>query len=194
MPDEFDIAVAKMLEREVNGQRKYASFFHSVDKKLKERDVVRILLREMAKKGDVHITGPVTSVDEREQWPDCRAKDDKGQDVAIEVTELVSQEAIEANQHGDGKWCWWSDASVMERLEKIIREKDQTCYHGSNYTKVVLVVNTDEPALDSDQIGSLVQMRVFAKPRNIDGAYLLMSYHPLLGGGYYPYFKLTFSS
>jgi hypothetical protein len=193
MPDELEIGVTKMLEKEANGLRKYASFFHSVDKKLKERSVTKILLEAMKKLDDTRFRGPVVSVDEKEEWPDCKAKDEIGCDVAFEVTELVSQEAIEANQQGDRKGCSWSDTDVLKRLEDILRDKDRSCFHGRNFSRAVLVIHTDEPSLDPNQIRSLMGKHAFAKPKNIDEVYLLMSYCPVLGGGGYPCFRLTFS-
>jgi len=192
--NELDKAVAEALDKELKRRRKYAAFFDFSDKKAKERGVVTTLLESMERKGAAVFRGPVQSVDEKDQWPDCRAVDVEGRNVAFEVTELVSQEAIEANQHVGDKWCWWSDADVVGRLEKILQEKDQCSFHGNSFASVVLVIHTDEPTLEPDKIDSLLKGHIFPKLRNIEEVYLLMSYSPKLGGGYYPYFKLGLSS
>jgi hypothetical protein len=160
---------------------------------VKERGIVKTLIESMGRKGEAAFKGPVRSVDEKEQWPDCTAVDVEGRNVAFEVTELVSQTAIEINQTGDAKWDLWPGDSAVKRLEEILRKKDQSSFHGKEFAKVVLVIHIDEPALDRDRIQSLLEGHVFPHLRNIDEVYLLMSFSPKLGGGEYPCFKLAFS-
>jgi hypothetical protein len=94
----------KGLLEKIRRVRKYASFFEWPDKKLKERSIVESLLNSMQLGGEAKYSEPIPSPDDP---ADCVVSDHDGRPVAVEVTELVSAEAIRRNQQGDNVYRQW---------------------------------------------------------------------------------------
>jgi hypothetical protein len=95
---------------------------------------------------------------------------------------------MEANERGINCYRDWTDAEVIQELQKIIEEKDSKVYVGGPYEKLILVIPTDELILTHNQLKSILDAHKFDQTRQIDEAYLLFSYDP--GTQSYPYIQL----
>jgi hypothetical protein len=177
--------IADELDAVTRNLRKYAAFFEWPDKGIKEWDVVEELLRSMHARGDCRYT-QVEPVDDN--WPDCVIRDSAGVQVGVEVTEFVDQNAVEMCERGMNVYREWSDQEIRQKVEQILASKDGKSHHGNLYSKLILVVHTDEVELRSFRLFPILDASPFPRPRNIDEAYLICSYEPGLG---YPYIRLN---
>ena len=180
----------KPLKEILKEQRKYAPFFEWPDTQIKERGVVQSLLESMEVNGLLPFSGlrPGPSPN---QAPDCNAEDEIGEIVAIEVTEFVSSKAVEMNQRGKVVYRDWMPDEVIVEVQKIITKKDRVRYFWGPYSKIVLVIHTDEIALDYETYTSVLSKVAF-EARKIEEVYFLFSYHPQVRT--YPYVKLQTAS
>lgn len=180
----------KSLKEILQEQRKYASFFEWPDKQIKECGVVQNLFESMENQGLAPFTGlrPGPSPNHA---PDCVAEDKTGEMVAIEVTEFVSRKAIELNQRGKKVYHYWEPDEVINEVKKIITKKDKVTYLGGPYSKIVLVIHTDEIALDHETYSTVLTGAAF-EAQIIDEVFFLFSYRPQVKT--YPYVMLKLAS
>jgi len=180
----------KSLKQILHEQRKYAHFFEWPDKQLKERGVVECLLEGMQFNGLIPFSslrvGPSPN-----QAPDCIAENNTGETVAIEVTEFVSSKAIEMNQRGKDVYRNWKPDEVVNELQNIITKKDEVKYFGGPYSKIVLVIHTDELVLDHEAYSTILSEAKF-EAQNIAEVYFLFSYRPQVET--YSYVRLKVAS
>lgn len=169
--------------------RKYSGFFDYGDKSLKERGIVEHLLKSMKECGEASYSNPVSCPD---QWPDVLVNDQIGQQVAVEVTELVDETSVRENQQGNGIYCIWEPAQVYAEIERILAKKDLKSNHGGKYSKVILLIHTDELVIESEKYIPLLKTSSFKTLNNINEAFLLFSYDPRANN--YPYVRLSFRS
>ena len=95
--------------------RQYASFFEWPDKQIKELGVVRELLATLNNTTNLGLHSPCIYEPDP---PDCICKNSQGNDVAIEVTEVVCSEAARLNAKGQKVYRVWKSgehASLIER-------------------------------------------------------------------------------
>jgi hypothetical protein len=175
----------KLLEK-LRRVRKYASFFEWPDKKLKERGVVADLLHSMQLEGVAEYGEPSPALDDP---PDCIVSDRDGIPVAVEVTELVSAEAIRRNQRGDNVYRDWKPHEVIDEINNLLLKKDGKRFHNGPYAKKIVLIFTDEIILQirQDEYAEYLAERLFGSVEQIDEAYLLFSYD---GIDRCPYIKL----
>jgi hypothetical protein len=125
--------------------------------------------------------------------PDCEALTLRGERLAIEVTELVSGEAIKTAKAGRGlDWAPWSPAVFLEALDERLRKKAEkfAILQGGPYPGgYVVVVYTDEPLLSRSAVQHMLSQRDPSEVEKITRAFLLLSYDPAVGR--YPYFELA---
>jgi len=107
--------------------------------------------------------------------PDCIVKDPSGNDVGVEVSELVDKRAIEKVERGINTTRLWRENEVIQEIEKILKEKDLKRYHGS-YSKIVVIIHTDEVSIEYEHIKPTIENHLFPPLKQIDEAYLLFSY------------------
>lgn len=176
----------KELLEKMRRVRKYASFFEWPDKKLKERSIVEFLLNSMQLGGEAKYSKPIPSPDEP---PDCVVSDEDGRPVAVEVTELVSAEAIRRNQRGNNVYREWKFNEIAHELNNAILKKDGKRFHGGPYAKKIVLIFTDEIILQASQeeYAEYLAGLSFGPVEQIDEAYLLFSYD---GTDRCPYLKL----
>lgn len=177
----------KTLKEILQEQRKYASFFEWPDKQLKECGVVQSLFESMGKEGLTPPTG-LRPGPHPNQAPDCVAEGVSGGVVAIEVTEFVSRKAIEMNQKGRKVYRDWKPDEVVNEVRNIIAGKDRVTYVGGPYSKIVLVIHTDEIALDHETYCNVLSAPSF-DTQVIDEAFFIFSYRSQVKG--YPYVQLN---
>lgn len=169
-------------------QRKHAGFFEWPDKPIKELGVVKRLFESMEKSGGCPYANPQST---DKDPPDCIAFDIDGNIIAVEVSEIVDQDTVRQAARGSADWKFWNEKEVLDRLERILLSKDKKHYHGQPYSKIVLVIFTDEPFLEPNDMVPTIEMHQFPKVTTINEAYLLFSYDPRVHS--YPFVKLIIS-
>lgn len=171
----------------IKNMRKYSNFFDWPEKSLKERGIVEHLLESMRQCGETSYANPRSCSD---QWPDVLVKDQLGGEVGVEVTELVDETSVRENQQGNGIYCIWKPAEIKDEIEKILAKKDLKSNRGGKYTKIVLLIHTDELTVEPEKYIPLIKTWSFKKPEQINEAFLLFSYDPRTKT--YPYVRLPF--
>lgn len=166
--------------------RKSSNFFEGSSKALKERGIVTELIKSMQRSGEPLYSNPTSCSD---QWPDVIAEDQHAGKVALEVTELVDEYCVKENQKGNGIYCIWTPEQVCGEIERILSKKNLKSNHGGKYKGVALVIHTDELVIEPEKYVPLLKARHFARPININEAYVLFSYDPHTKT--YPYVRLT---
>jgi len=185
------------LLKGLQAQRRYEGAFNWSDKRVKEHRGVRTLLEAMAAEGDTRFCNPRPSAVDP---PDCVVDGPNGGFVGIEVTELVDEEVVRANEQAqereDREIRLWRMGDVWARVAEIVKAKDSKPFSGAPYSMRLLLIQCDEPHItspdfDVQQIGVMP----VCTTSQIDEAYLLLSYHPDpgRGGGRYPYVRLPVS-
>ena len=196
--EEFD-ALINANARSSNG------YWYWRDKPIAERGAARDILQEAG--FDV---ANLVSRAEGEDPPDCEATLD-GYFSGVEVTELVHQELLEVNikatkerRAGQGEDDFlaalrvrshhnWDRNAFLAKLRERIDAKDKPSKQkGGPYSGYVLVIHTDEDALDRETVGRFLQGSAF-HTKYITDALLGLSYHPSMepNGGCCPVFRLT---
>ncbi|MGE5624054.1 MAG: hypothetical protein ACM3ZT_00745 [Bacillota bacterium] len=182
----------KRLKVTVLGLRKYASFFEWPDKQTKELGIVESL-HEALDENEVGWFGNLDIGPGSYKAPDCVAHTQSKKLIAIEVTELVSKEAIEINQNAKSEYKRvyknWKVPEVADELRSRLLEKDKKRYYGGPYSDVVIVIHTDELTIDYETYKVALNEVSFGPFENITKAYLLFSYAPRVG--YCPYIELN---
>lgn len=173
--------------------RGYASFYGwATDRDIEEWGVTKTLWESL------HSTGESFFDDIKRRGrgndpPDCEAVNSQGNRIAIEVTELVCPEAIQAYKEGRiDDWADWPKDRFIAALAHRIATK------GTRYENLkggpydggyMILIHTDEPMLTIETVRMFLDGHVFGKPRGVARAFLLLSYHP--GMQMCPYFELS---
>lgn len=176
-------------------RRGYADFFGwSSDRTLEEWGAVTALHESLVRDGKLFFQ----AIKRRERGrdpPDCEAIDAGGKRIAIEVSELVSEKAIEAFRIGDSSaWAEWPRAEFLVSLnERLARKSSRkaSLKDGPYEGGYVIVIFTDEPMLNLTTVRSYLAGQVFGNLGAVSRAFLLLSYDPAISG--YPYFELPLS-
>ncbi len=190
----LDVAIDQAWESEIidairdarTKRKGYASFFDWPDKPVKEHGVVCDLLESIEAEGGHH--GILKLRSHQPDPPDCVGTAASGERIAFEVTELVDQDTIKRNRRGENVWKEWTQDELLLKIEGIVRRKDSKTLHGGPYSKVVLVIHTDEPLLRQMPLGEILRDQKLFPCQKITDAYLLLSYQP--GRESYPFFRL----
>lgn len=149
-----------------------------------------------------------------DEYPDCLAdfgsnEDKRPKIFGIEVTELVSREAIDAYQKmrrlsDKGQLDQLSDADRLSLLEWMEPSWSQDQFRDALQARIdekgrkaraitpqFLLVVTDELGLDEATLTRYLEGHALARPSNFDAVYLMVSYRPNPPGqGYYPVFEV----
>jgi len=185
-PIDFDADVMPKIVAALNKQKGYASFFDWPNKATKEKGIVCDLLEAMEAKGEQH--GIVKVKSDQIDPPDCVGQTKDGELVGFEVTELVDQKTVEMNRRGVHVFKEWPPDELIAKLKVLVRDKDAKAYHGGPYSKIVLIIFTDEPLVRSADCESILHGQSVGHCKQISEAFLLLSYRPGLEA--YPYVKL----
>lgn len=186
--DELAKAIAQMGEA-TERARGYADFFEfAPDRDIAELGVVESLVESLAN-GETAFFTCLQSRGRGNDPPDCEALDSAARRIAIEVTELVSADAIRTRKaKGAPPWQDWDKPTFLSRLTDRMLAKD------ARYPKLkggpypggyVVVIHTDEEFLSPDFVRAALEGHKF-RVQHISRAFLLLSYR----AGTYPYFEL----
>ena len=179
----------QIFKKMMNARQKskgYASFWDWPEKPTKERGIVCDLLEAIEADGGQH--GIVEVRPYKSDPPDCIGLTNDGQLVAFEVTELVDRETIARNKHGQCVWQEWSSSELTATIRQIVKKKDSKHFHGGPYSKMFLVIHTDEPLLRHADCEVILRGQNFGPCKQITDVYLLFSFVP--GRESYPFLRL----
>jgi hypothetical protein len=167
--------------------RKHRSFWLWPKKSVMELGIVRELLDSMHHDGDIRYRN-ARSVNA--DWPDCEVDDVVGNTVAAEVTELVDEEAVRRAQRDEIDFSYWRDDEIREQIGSILTRKDRKSSHGGLYSKVVLVIHTDE--FTHSHLFPIIRETKFTRLKNIQEAFIIVSYDPKTRT--YPWCEIQFEN
>lgn len=156
-------------------RRRYASYYDWPDKKIKELGIVKALIEAMLLNGNAFFRSPRVAIKDP---PDCVAEDLAGGFVALEVPELVSEDAVRENSRGNRVYWDADTGDVIAAIDEILQEKDRKKFQGGPYSRVVVVIHTAEPVVTYREFGPVLGKHVFPALKQLDEAYLLFSYDP----------------
>ena len=156
-------------------KRKYAAFHYWHDKKIQEWGIISDLIEGMSFNGKQLFHSPISHTPDP---PDCIVQDTEGNKIAVEISELVSQEAIEQNIKGNEVYYDWQPKECIEKVQSILDNKDTKVFHGGPYSKKVILIHTDEPILRGKEYKEEIRNSLFNPLKQIDEAYILFSYDP----------------
>lgn len=155
--------------------RTYASFFEWHDRGRKELGVVEELL--VALNGSAGLA--LHSAREfSPDPPDCVCLTGNGEPVAIEVAEVVCEEAARRNAQGSNVYRHWRPGELAAHVAQELSDKDGKLFHGGPYRSIIACLFTDEPALSFAQAESELRGHDFGPYSQLTAAYLLFSYQP----------------
>jgi hypothetical protein len=164
----------------------YASFFEWHSKGQKELGVVEELVVALNRTAAL---GLHSSREFSPDPPDCICLDASGNSVAIEVAEVVCQEATRLNAQGHAVYRSWQSGELVSEVGRVLKGKDGKTFHGGPYRAIIACLFTDEPALTVTQATAELSGQLFGPFTQLSAAYLLFSYDP--GSKTYPIVKLS---
>ena len=118
--------VGKILRQAAARARGYADFFDGPDKSLKEWGIAQTFLEELQRNGGPKIRCGKQHPGGANHAPDFQIISADGGIWGVEITELVSQKAIEATKRGEEVFADWSDAQLIAQFDAIIAKKDDS--------------------------------------------------------------------
>lgn len=168
--------------------RKYASFFEWPEKEGKELGVVEEMISGLNALG----LGLHNFKVQRPDPPDCVCDAPDGRRVAIEVAEIVCEEAARLNAQGHNVFRAWRPGELAATINTRLAEKDGKTFHGGPFSEISVCLFTDEPALNFDSAKRELASTIFGPYTQIGAAYLLFSYDP--GSKSYPLLPLRIAA
>ena len=173
--------------------RGYADFFGwATNRDLEEQGVVASLAESMETDDSLFFSSLVMRGRGNDP-PDLEALDAGANRIAFEVTELVDGQAIQAFKSGrQYDYAEWNREKFLACLGTLLTAKNDRLHKlkGAPYPGgYMVVVFTDEPALPRTTVEGWLKDHTFSGLGNIQRAFLLLSYDPLLGRC--PYFELA---
>lgn len=155
--------------------RGYASFFEWPDRQRKELGIVEELIATLGRQGASPFHSPQVF---QPDPPDCTAVTSIGESIAIEVTELVSEEAARRNAQGHAVSRQWQAGDLATQVRAQLLKKDSKSLNGGPYARFAVVLFTDEPLLLFEYSERALSEQFFGPFVQIGEAYLLFSYCP----------------
>ena len=168
--------------------RKYASFFEWPEKEGKELGVVEELVSGLNAAG----LGLRNLRIQRPDPPDCVCDDTNGNPVAIEVAEIVCEDAARLNAQGHNVYRAWRPGELATTIGTRLSEKDTKSFHGGPFAEIAVCLFTDEPALTVDFARRELSAVTFGPYAQVGAACLLFSYDP--GSKSYPLLQLRIAA
>jgi hypothetical protein len=186
MTPELEEEIIEKMREVRERTRGYADFFlWASDRDVEEWGVVKFLSESIAADSQLSFTD-IKSRGRSNDPPDCEAITSTGKRIAIEVTELVDGLAIHQFKKSEMmglplEFAAWSKEKFLDQLQNRLFQKDARfpALKGSPYPGgYMVVVHTDEPALDMETVAIYLKGHEFSAFRHITQAYLLLSYSP----------------
>ena len=169
--------------------RGYADFFEYPDQDRKELGILEELIRSLDDAGGPSFTQPANH---KPDPPDCVARNAAGRLVAFEITEIVSQAAVELDAHGDDVLALWEPGDLARKIEDRLATKDFKEFHGGPFDDIIVVLHTDEFYLSVEAAESELTGTSFGPFTQVTDAYLIFSYSPRSQG--YPIVRIPITT
>jgi len=167
--------------------RAYAPFFDWFDKGRKELGVVEELLTSLNRESGARLHSPRL---QKPDPPDCVCVTQTGSSVALEVAEVVCEDAARLAARGQDVMRLWKPGDLTAHISHRLREKDSKTYHGGPYVETIACLFTDEPMLTLSQAESELNAHRFGPFSQLTSAFLVFSYDPNTKS--YPVIQLRF--
>ncbi|MBK8157776.1 MAG: hypothetical protein IPK59_02935 [Rhodospirillaceae bacterium] len=189
MADDDQSRILARMREARSKARGYADFFQWPNRDIEELGVLQELAKTLESVGSNFLSG-LRSRGRGFDPPDCEATDTSGRRVAVELTELVDQAALEAtvaNRRNDREgqldapyfWAEWDigkfEREVGKRLIGKHNRFDQL-QDGPYPGGYVVVLYTDEPALSRILVKGYAAQVNFAGVSSISRAFIVLSY------------------
>lgn len=159
--------------------RSYVSFFQWPDRARAELGIVEKMLETLAARNERVLAAPESY---KPDPPDCICRNEAGELVAVEVTEVVCVEAVRQNQKGKEVFRNWRPGELQEHISIQLGEKDRKTYHGGPYAEVIVCLFTDEMLLTIERIQQELAGSTFGPFEQITSAFILVSYDASIKG------------
>ncbi|MDX1508247.1 MAG: hypothetical protein R3358_08200 [Woeseiaceae bacterium] len=159
--------------------RRHANWFEWLDKQGKELGIAQEFVVALER-----VAGPVAEhVKLGDDPPDIAISLQNGGQISLEITELVNQEAIEAQLSGSADYSRqifdWDDQKIVSRITKRVREKEMKCRAmASGDSKLALLLHTDEPILSEKDVQEAIQKLGPIESDVFNEIWLIFSYDP----------------
>jgi hypothetical protein len=168
-----------LLERQLadKKQRGYADFFDWPDKCQKEAGIMDEFVKGLERDG-LKIESGKQHPGGQNHAPDFQLITRLHGTWGIEITELVSQCAIEETKNGTPVFAGWTDDELISGFHTLVNRKDNPeNVRGGPYDRYILLVHVDEMMLAADRIAKVIGTSNFTT-HLIDDIYVLLSYDP----------------
>jgi hypothetical protein len=169
----------------LSSRRKYASFFEWIDKEGKEFGVGEELLKALNSTGSLELSNLAPC---NPDPPDLTCHNAQGDLIAIEVSEIVCEEAVRLNQQGQDVYRVWQPGELQAAITERLARKDKVTLQGGPYQGLLVCLFTDELMLTHQGASDELSGATFGPFGQITDAYLLFSYQPCTKS--YPVVKL----
>jgi hypothetical protein len=182
MTDDEEREIVVAMREAMKKARGYANYFGwAANRDLEEWGVMQCLRESLESQGQPFCYLNLTIRGRPNDPPDFEARDADGRRVAVEVTELVSEEAIRAHKTGSVyDFAVWDRGALVSNLTRTIARKDgkypqlkDPPYDGG----YELVVFTDEPMLSRESVEKFLSGHVF-EATHLSRVMLLLGYDP----------------
>jgi hypothetical protein len=169
----------------LSSRRRYASFFEWIDKEGKELGVGEELVKALNLAGSLHLSNLAPC---NPDPPDLTCQNAQGDLIAIEVSEIVCEEAVRLNQQGQDVHRIWQPGELQTAIAQRLARKDNVTLHGGPYHGLYVCLFTDEIMLTHQGVSDELSNVIFGPFNKITDAFLLFSYQP--GTKSYPVVRL----
>jgi hypothetical protein len=98
--------------------------------------------------------------------------------VAVEVAEVVCEEAARRTAQGEQVMRVWRSGELKTHVADLLTVKDGKSFHGGPYAEIVISLFTDEPMITLEQAKSELADTSFGPYKQLTSAFLVLSYDP----------------
>jgi len=183
MDEEERREIGRAIREAAKKSRGYASYFDwRLDRDLEEWGVAQCVRGSREAQGLPFYYSHLRVRGRSNDPPDCEACDAASRRVAVEITELVSEDATKAYQAGRiYDFGVWDRATFLSELSERITRKDKNFYrlkdapYDGGYE---LIVFTDEPMLGRETVEGYLSGHVFDRTAHLSRVLLLLGYDP----------------
>jgi hypothetical protein len=170
MRDELTRAVELLSEG-----RQYAPFFEWPKKGGKELGVAEEFVASLNAQSGLRLSNLQL---QHPDPPDLTCMNARGERVAIEVAEVVCEEAVRRTVKGEEVLRVWHPGDLTTSVTALLRRKDDKIFHGGPFAHIFVCLFTDEPMLTLDSAPAELATAHFGPFKQVTGAFLLFSYQP----------------